>query len=59
VEGVRRVLKKVSMIYTSPVDIMSAEGDVVAEAELNMTGMPVTSPDKSVRVTVTITKEKR
>ena len=59
VEGVRRDLKKVNSIYTRPVDIMTATGDVAAEAELNMTGMAVTSQDKSVRVTVTITKEKR
>jgi YbbR domain-containing protein len=59
VEGVRKALKDVTHVYTLPVDIMSAAGDVVAEAELNMTGMPVTSQDKKVKVTVTITKGRR
>jgi YbbR domain-containing protein len=59
IEGVRRALKKVDLLYTLPVDIMSATGDVVAEAELNMTGVPVTSQEKKVMVTVTITKESK
>ena len=59
VEGVRRALDKVNIIYTRPVDIMSASGDVKTSVELNMTGLAVTSPEKSVSVTVTINKEGR
>jgi len=59
IEGVRRSLKSVDMLYTLPVDIMSATGDVVTEAKLNMNGMPVTVQEKTVTVTVTITKEKK
>lgn len=59
IEGVRKALKKVNILYTQPVDIMSAAGDVVANAKLNMSGMPVTTQEKNVTVTVTITKEKK
>lgn len=59
VEGVTKALRNVDKVYTRPVDIMSASTDVVVEAELNMTGMPVTSQEKKVNVTVTITKEKK
>ena len=59
IEGVRTDLREVKLIYTRPVDIMSATGDIVTEAELNMTGHSVTSAERSVKVTVTITKERR
>lgn len=59
IEGVRRVLKNVNNLYTLPVDIMSATGNVVAEAKLNMTGTPVTAQVKTVTVNITITKEKK
>lgn len=57
VEGARSALKKIQVLYTKPIDIMSATTDMEAVAELNITGLAVTPVEKVVRVSVTITKE--
>lgn len=56
-EGARSALGKVHLLYTRPVDIMSATADIESVAELNITGLAVTPVEKAVTVSVTITKE--